>query len=525
MPRQLIADTDLLQIPLDKRPENLLCSVSFGGRRLWTFRTDRGSWDVDNATLDVKWPAAFVPYLSGYTPMAVDLRESAAARPLVSVTGDIRFDDSPLPCEPVDPASGSPLVVNKWERMAKSFEGRTGNFIERVLDSAADLVRVIKERMDIDLFVTGGTLLGPVRDGKIMHHDDDADLAYLSSHGNPADVVLESFEMEHVLDLAGYEMVRHSSGHLQVMFPGQSLADDYYVDIFSYFVCNGWFYGTFHARERADAVTILPLTTVQVNGRALPAPADPGQLLSAIYGPGWRTPDPAFSFVTPEAAARRFYWWLNHFDAFREDWEDYHRGVIASGATGHRSPFAEWVHSRIEPGSSIVELGCGLGHDARYLHEQGHQVLATDYSRPAVEHNRHLAGGKGGGPRFLLANQNAIRQMAHLTRSASLLTGPVNVVARHVVDDLHYLGRDVTLFAVKHLLARGGRAYFQLRNPASRAKDRRSTEPAGAGVFDPEEFGHRISFYQLEIESIETIAGPDASGTYLNYTVRKAEQP
>src|SRR5690606_31534402 len=44
---------------------------------------------------------------------------------------------------------------------------------------------------------------------------------------------------------------------------------------------------------------VLPLGTIEMAGRRLPAPADPYEMLRLRYGDGWRTPDRFF-----EATAR-----------------------------------------------------------------------------------------------------------------------------------------------------------------------------------------------------------------------------
>ncbi|WP_164520261.1 class I SAM-dependent methyltransferase [Specibacter cremeus] len=302
------------------------------------------------------------------------------------------------------------------------------------------------------------------------------------------------------------------------------------MDIFSYFVCDGWFHGTFHARERAADVPILPLGTVAAGDRALPAPADPDAMLAAIYGPTWRTPDPAFRFETPESAGRRYFWWLNHFDAFREDWEDFHRSRIGASVTGEPSVLATWLAVELPAGSTVLEFGCGLGADARHLAAHGHRVLATDFSRPAIARARELAeehdaARGGGGPvRFAVANQNSVRDMAAVVRGAAELAGPdapITVVARNVVDGLYYLGRDVTLYALKHLLGRGGRAYLQMRNPKSGFR-RDPFEPVGETIFDTWDLTGRLAFYGLTVERANFLDEPGPAGAALSYIIRKA---
>lgn len=431
-----------------------------------------------------------------------------------------------------DPLTGTNLVINKWGRLAKSFESATSETQNQVLRSAARLGQFLKTELGLDAFITGGTLLGLVRDGQLISSDDDADLAYLSAHENLTDVVLESYKVERALIESGYEVVRHTSGHLQQMFGGGEYSDGYYVDIFTYFVTDGWFYGTFHAREEAANVSVLPTGSLEHDGVALAIPADPDQMLAAIYGAKWRTPDPAFSFVTPEAAGRRFYWWLNHFDPFREDWEDFHRGCISQAQPAQPTAMAQWLIENLAARATVLELGCGLGADAHALAATGHKVLAIDYSRPAIAYASAGPHGSGnhqdGAAQFEAANVNSVRNMAAVTRSAASLAGPaqpITVVARNLFDNLHYLGRDNALLTISNLLSRGGRAYIQVRNPKAGPIGRNPLEPLGERIFDSWEFSQRLGFYGLEIVQQNFIQEPGTAGSTLSYVLGKVSHP
>ena len=207
---------------------------------------------------------------------------------------------------------------------------------------------------------------------------------------------------------------------------------------------------------------ILPLRPLRVHDRMLPGPADPPKLLEAIYGPNWREPDPAFAFRTPPAAARRFFWWLNHFDVDRENWEDRHRADQQSGPMPGPSQLALAAAAELPAGSSVLDLGCGLGADALHLATTGHRVLAADFSRPALAFARSQSSLPLERLRYERVNLSSTRQVLQLRKLAATMPAPLHVLARQVFDALPPLGWDTTLLFLKHVLADGGTAFLEV---------------------------------------------------------------
>ncbi|WP_258803182.1 class I SAM-dependent methyltransferase [Pseudarthrobacter sp. NS4] len=434
-------------------PADAKLSILLGGRPIWNIRAGDAARPGPGGGSVIDWPPALAGRLSGWAQLTV-LRDGMPLGPMTAVA----FDGAPHEFSLEEPGTGMPQIVNKWGRIARNFEGQRAHLVDEALDEACTVIEWMRSRGQ-ELFVTGGTLLGPVRDGRIMPGDDDVDLAYLSRHRNPSDIVLEGFELERALHAQGYETVRHSAGHLQLLFPGTDGTDRFYLDIFTYFIAGGWFHGTFHARERSEKVPIFPLGTLTINGRQLPAPADPKAMLAAIYGPGWRTPDPAFRFVTPPAARRRYDNWLGSLDGDRENWEDHHRALLAGGLPagepgGGQRPaaWAEQLARELGKGSRILELGCGLGADARHFADQGHHVVAVDYSRPAIEALETFRTDSGGSLHVRRVNLNSLRQTAPLAKLANTGTGPLHVYARFLLNSLNEQGQENTLTLLGHLL-------------------------------------------------------------------------
>jgi hypothetical protein len=454
---QIAGDRSHLEVRHAHLPPGTPLTLLLSGRRIWSFEVP-GNPGLPHSDFSVVWPPALAERLTGRAALSLEHNGEVLAE-----TSIIRFDDAEVDFDLTEPVSGAQLSVNKWGRLAQPLDSRAGDVLEELLDETEHLISLLGTLLNIDLFVTGGTLLGPVRDGAVMPNDDDVDLAYFSRYTNPSDIAIESFEIERALVTRGYEINRHSSVHLQLMFPGHTLHNRFYIDIFTYFQCNGWFYGPFHARERVELVTVLPLTTLNVNGRQLPAPARPAEMLTAIYGPTWRVPNPAFRFLTPPAAARRFFWWFNHFDVDRENWEDRHRTLIDGPQLPAVSEFATFTAARLPKGDTVIDLGCGLGTDSYYFAGLRHRVIAADYSRSALLHAMSQ-GMDAGAPTFHHVNLNMVRHTARLRALVAKNPGPHHIYARRLFNSLPALGWDVTLQFIRSVLRadENNRAFIEI---------------------------------------------------------------
>jgi SAM-dependent methyltransferase len=499
----LRADKQSLTLVGPPIPAGATLSILLDGRPIWSVRSGDAARPGLGGGCVIDWPPALSGRLSGWAELAV-LQDGQQLCP----TERVAFDGAPHQFTLEEPGTGMPQIVNKWGRIARNFSGERAYLIDEALDEACALVKWMRSRGQ-ELFVTGGTLLGPVRDGRIMPGDDDVDLAYLSRHENPSDIVLEGFELERALHAQGYETVRHSAGHLQLLFPGPDGTDRFYLDIFTYFITGGWFHGTFHAREHCEKVPVFPLRSLIINGRELPAPADPEAMLAAIYGPSWRTPDPAFRFTTPPPARRRYDTWLGSLDEDRENWEDHHRARAPEGSQVP-SDWAVLLAGDLPPGSRILELGCGLGADARHFAGRGHHVVAVDYSRPAIE---QLGTFQGPGTlQSRRVNLNSLRQTAPLARLGNDGDGPLHIYARLLLNSLNHQGQENTLALIGHLLR-------NQRQPAAAFLEFHAepAEPAFPGVrvhrsVDPAALESALAALGLETEDVTPPSGRSTKG-------------
>lgn len=71
----------------------------------------------------------------------------------------------------------------------------------------------------------------------------------------------------------------------------------------------------------------------------------------------------------------------------RPIWNQKHANDDHAVLEGVPSPLAELCLDKIEPGSDILELGCGIGRDAIFFARHGNKVVATDGSDVVIDHN------------------------------------------------------------------------------------------------------------------------------------------
>src|SRR5690606_28758677 len=158
-------------------------------------------WSIDlraRNTHDIPWPEAIVPFLRGTS--LVTIVNSATQSPIWS--SEVRFtaDDTRVN---VTNEHGVWLALNKWMRLAPSLDHICADIQERILDRTDELIAHLRD-LGLAPFVVGGTLLGGVRDGSLLPHDDDADIAYLSEYTSPAEVAVEGYRVGAALEALGY---------------------------------------------------------------------------------------------------------------------------------------------------------------------------------------------------------------------------------------------------------------------------------------------------------------------------------
>lgn len=442
--------------------------LRLAGRRIWSFQpADHGV--VRRRRLHVAWPPALVHELDGLADLSLH-DDGGAELARTTVRFAHRRTDGPQPPDADLPEAvladdrGNPLSLDHRGRLVGTFAEQGGEAIGDLLDALGTVIEALTE-CGVPAFPAYGTLLGAVREGRVIGHDDDADVGYLSHHVDPVDVVRESFTLQRRLHARGLHITRYSGAAFKIdvrVATGRTVG----LDVFAGYLDGGHLAMMGEVFTRFERSWLLPLGEVVLEGRTFPAPARPEKLLEAMYGPGWRVPDPTFSFSTPQAVHRRFDGLFRGMRTYRNVWDRRYYTALTDPPRQEPHQLAQHLHRSEPEGTPVVEVGCGRGRDAMWLARRGHPVTAYDFVPKAYA--MLAERGERDGVDVHYDHLNLLDQRQLLTTGArlALQRGPRVVLARHVLDATTDRGRRHFWRLAATLLGDGGRVYAEFMSTA-----------------------------------------------------------
>lgn len=153
-----------------------------------------------------------------------------------------------------------------------------------VLDMGA-LTSFIKAKLNLDIYLVYGTLLGAIRENNFIAHDNDVDFAYMSKQTNTKDVLQEFKNITMILK--NYDILSKicSNGHLHVWSPNKRSK----FDLWTSYISKNKYYLIPLIDGNVQSSTILPLKESTFKGQNFLIPNQPEILLDTTYN-NWRTP-------------------------------------------------------------------------------------------------------------------------------------------------------------------------------------------------------------------------------------------
>ena len=450
--------------------------VRLDGRRVWSFWLQRDS--VAEAGLRfVAWPNALARFLHGTTRLSL----------VAHVTETTLFDEELTFGAGGDRIAvvnekGQPLGLDKTNKLMLTFDTRSAEHVAPLLDSLEEVLGVIREA-GIEAFPAYGTLLGAVRAGKLIGHDSDADLGYVSKHSHPVDVIRESFQVQRRITERGYDTYRYSGIAFRIdVLEGDGSKRG--LDVFGGFIAEPYgdnpamLYLMGEVGAPFELEWIYPLGTTVLEGRTLPAPARPEKLLEAMYGPSWQVPDPAYHFTTPRTTYRRLNGWFRGIRLLRNDWERRFSLTRTKLPEGAPSALAQLLVEREGMPELLVDLGAGRGGDSLWFARQGVRVRALDFVKQASLAVQQVGRDEELDLVVKDVNLNSLRSwMAEAIRLAHT-SGPKVILARNLIDAQAESSREATWRLCELALRDGGRLYLEfLSGPRRERNDKALLTP------------------------------------------------
>lgn len=293
-------------------------------------------------------------------------------------------------------------VFNKYGRLRLSMRS-DADYQAWCIETYYALRDEIRQAIGSDSFAIYGTMLGAVREGDFIGHDNDFDMIYVSKQSDPEAVKAEYVHLcEYLID-AGY-WLKPKKTHTWVRRRGTSQKMDIF---FGWFDSDGLFrmsYG-YHgdpvSREGFDERTPYTLA-----GRRIMLPVASPAILEQTFGKGWRTPDRGFKHESPSRRIDKAYF-VPQPRLSALYWKQFYRdNNVTEG-----SPFAKFVASRLAPQSTIVEIGCGTGRDAVFFAQHGHSVFGADRAEEGVR-RAEAAARECGQTRFEVVDASSRQELS-----------------------------------------------------------------------------------------------------------------
>ena len=186
--------------------------------------------------------------------------------------------------------SSKGFLITKFGRIQEPVN-EAGPWIDKTFGGYVELNSIFEKVTGKSMFAFYGVMLGYAREGGVLAHDMDLDLAYFSELESPEKVKAEFLEISRILAGAGLDFMPHS---YKLQFRRYNLSLTPCWISAGKFSCTFGYVGGDFSVNKGD---ILPLKTVEHGRYQLLLPNNPQAVAAYLYGQGWKYPDPGWKWL------------------------------------------------------------------------------------------------------------------------------------------------------------------------------------------------------------------------------------
>lgn len=190
-----------------------------------------------------------------------------------------------------DPHSVNLARIDHYGRPSKWFVDYPSEYLDGLVSDLKEIDLILDLEFGLQMYLTWGTLLGAVREGDLIGHDFDIDVAYVSRARSERGVLRERRRiLEHFARFGGV-IGKPAPGRFMVTgrrAPGG--AYDHGIEIWTSFVAGADYYGYPSLPGVLPARAIRPFGQARLRGVPFRVPRQTSVFLDLTYGKDWHVP-------------------------------------------------------------------------------------------------------------------------------------------------------------------------------------------------------------------------------------------
>lgn len=352
-------------------------------------------------------------------------------------------------------SSNALKVKTQWNHYVRPFSAKTDNEINGLLRFCSETTQVAEELCGHKCYLAYGALLGHEREGKLISHDFDIDVAIDCGHCSRNEVaeICRNLILKFVEN--GYQVKAKSFGQFFVLTP-EGAANIYKIEFFaSWFEEDLYFlYFAVSGKKLQDSLT--PLQKINLQGHEFYAPGNPEALLAATYGDDWRVPNPQFKYDMTGPRWRPFTTYF--FSRNKQNWERFYS--CESEAKALDSDLLS-ILSNSMVGGTCLDIGCGSGDYTLSLTEKCDHMTAVDFSETAIDiFNKKRSAKTSNKLDIQLINLHDVVQCESFSDTHTFDT----ILCTRTLEFLSEVAEQTLWRVISRTLAPGGTAIISIEN-------------------------------------------------------------